>query len=133
MDALAVVYARELSRWGIETSIIVPGAFTGGTNHFAHSGRRSALAEYEAGPHAGFGEQVQKAFAAIVPPDADASAVADAILRVVNTPFGKRPFRMHIDPTEDGADVGFTVLDRLRSEMLHRVGLSDVLTPRLLV
>jgi NAD(P)-dependent dehydrogenase (short-subunit alcohol dehydrogenase family) len=33
MDALAVIYARELSRWGIETSIIVPGAFTGGTNH----------------------------------------------------------------------------------------------------
>jgi NAD(P)-dependent dehydrogenase (short-subunit alcohol dehydrogenase family) len=30
MDALAVVYTRELVRWGIETSIIVPGAFTGG-------------------------------------------------------------------------------------------------------
>src|SRR6201996_2265900 len=39
MDAMAVVYARELARWGIETSIIVPGAFTGGTNHFTHSGR----------------------------------------------------------------------------------------------
>ncbi len=38
VDALAVVYARELTRWGIETSIIVPGAFTGGTNHFAHAG-----------------------------------------------------------------------------------------------
>jgi NAD(P)-dependent dehydrogenase (short-subunit alcohol dehydrogenase family) len=37
MDALAVVSARELTRWGIETSIVVPGAFTGGTNHFAHS------------------------------------------------------------------------------------------------
>jgi len=136
MDAMAVVYARELSRWGIETSIIVPGAFTGGTNHFAHSGRpadEARVAEYEAGPYAGFGEQVQKAFAAIVPPDADASAVADAIVGVVDTPFGKRPFRVHIDPTEDGANVGFTVLDRLRSEMLHRVGLSDVLTPRVLI
>ena len=39
MDAMAVIYARELARWGIETSIIVPGAFTGGTNHFAHAGR----------------------------------------------------------------------------------------------
>ncbi len=37
MDALAVQYARELSRWGIETSIVVPGAFTKGTNHFANS------------------------------------------------------------------------------------------------
>jgi NAD(P)-dependent dehydrogenase (short-subunit alcohol dehydrogenase family) len=136
MDAMAVVYARELSRWGVETSIIVPGAFTGGTNHFAHSGRpadKARVAEYETGPYAGFGEEVQKAFATIVPPDADPSAVADAIVRVVNTPFGKRPFRVHIDPTEDGANVGFTVLDRLRSEMLHRVGLSDVLTPRVLL
>jgi NAD(P)-dependent dehydrogenase (short-subunit alcohol dehydrogenase family) len=136
MDAMAVIYARELARWGIETSIIVPGAFTGGTNHFAHSGRpadAARAAEYEAGPYAGFGDQVQKAFAAIVPADADASAVSDAIVKVVDTPFGKRPFRVHIDPTQDGAEVGFTVLDRLRSEMLHRVGLSDLLKPRVLV
>jgi NAD(P)-dependent dehydrogenase (short-subunit alcohol dehydrogenase family) len=135
MDAVAVQYARELARWGIETSIIVPGAFTGGTNHFSHSGRpadAARAAEYEAGPYAGFGEQVQKAFAEIVPPDADAGAVAEAIVDVIAAPFGKRPFRVHIDPTEDGADVGFTVLDRVRAEMLHRVGLSDLLKPRVL-
>jgi NAD(P)-dependent dehydrogenase (short-subunit alcohol dehydrogenase family) len=136
MDSMAVQYARELSRWGIETSIIVPGAFTKGTNHFAHSGKpadEARVAEYEAGPYSGFGEQVQKAFAEIVPEDADVSAVADAIVDVVNAPFGKRPFRVHIDPTQDGADVGFTVLDRLRAEMLHRVGLSDLLKPAHLV
>src|ERR1700704_2722776 len=85
MDALAVVYARELTRWGIETSIIVPGAFTGGTNHFAHAGSpadKTRVAEYEAGPYAGFAEQVRKGFASIVPPDADISAVADAIVKV---------------------------------------------------
>ncbi len=133
MDALAVQYARELTRWGIETSIIVPGAFTGGTNHFAHSGRpadTARVAEYEAGPNKGLGEQIQKAFAAITPPDADASMVADAIVRVVDMAFGKRPFRVHVDPTQDGADVAFAVMDRVRSEMLHRVGLSDLLTPK---
>ena len=132
MDALAVVYARELSRWGIETSIIVPGAFTRGTNHFAHAGApadAARVAEYEAGPYAGFGRQVQDAFAAIVPADADATAVADAIVRVVDTPFGKRPFRVHVDPTQDGAEVTFAVMDRVRAEMLHRVGLADLLTP----
>jgi NAD(P)-dependent dehydrogenase (short-subunit alcohol dehydrogenase family) len=132
MDAIAVQYARELSRWGIETSIVVPGAFTRGTNHFAHSGTpadQARVAEYEAGPYAGFGDQVQKAFAEIVPPDADVSLVADAIVDVVGMPFGKRPFRVHIDPTEDGASVGFAVLDRVRAEMLHRVGLSDLLKP----
>ena len=136
MDALAVQYARELSRWGIETSIVVPGAFTKGTNHFAHSGRpadEARAAEYEAGPYKGFGEEVQKAFAAIVPGDADVEGVADAVVDIVNMPFGKRPFRVHYDPTQDGADVGFTVLDRLRAEMLHRVGLADLLTPAKLV
>jgi NAD(P)-dependent dehydrogenase (short-subunit alcohol dehydrogenase family) len=133
MDAIAVQYARELSRWGIETSIIVPGAFTSGTNHFAHAaapGDQAVAAEYDAGPYAGFGEQVRKAFEAIVPPDADASAVAQAIVDVVNAPHGRRPFRVHIDPAQDGADVGFTVLDRLRAEMLQRVGLSDLLKVR---
>jgi NAD(P)-dependent dehydrogenase (short-subunit alcohol dehydrogenase family) len=133
MDAVAVQYARELSRFGIETSIIVPGAFTRGTNHFAHAGvpaDEARLAEYNTGPYAAFGEQVQTAFANIVPPDADVNLVADAIVKVVDAPFGRRPFRVHIDPSQDGADVGFAVTDRIRAEMLHRVGLSDLLTPR---
>src|SRR5712692_4859744 len=103
MDALAVVYSRELARWGIETSIIVPGAFTGGTNHFAHAGSpadKARAAEYEAGPYAGFANQVLKSFASIVPADADASVVANAIVKVVDAPFGTRPFRVHLDPTQ---------------------------------
>jgi len=133
MDALAVVYARELTRWGIETSIIVPGAFTGGTNHFAHAGSpddKARAAEYEAGPYAGFADQVLKGFTSIVPPDADVSAVADAIVKVVDAPFGKRPFRVHIDPTQDGAEVVNMVSDRVRAELLRRIGLGDLLVPR---
>ncbi len=132
MDALAVQYARELSRWGIETSIVVPGAFTKGTNHFAHSGRpadTARVAEYEAGPYKNFGEEIQKAFAEIVPDDADVGEVAEAIVKVVDAPFGKRPFRVHVDPGQDGADVAFAVMDRMREEMLHRVGMDDLLHP----
>jgi NAD(P)-dependent dehydrogenase (short-subunit alcohol dehydrogenase family) len=133
MDALAVAYARELTRWGIETSIIVPGAFTGGTNHFAHAGSpgdEARAAEYEAGPYAGFGDQVLKGFASIVPADADVNAVAEAIVKVVDAPFGKRPFRVHIDPTQDGAEVVNAVSDRVRAEMLRRIGFGDLLMPR---
>jgi len=86
MDAMAVIYARELTLWGIETSIVVPGAFTGGTNHFLHSGRPAdgaRVAEYEAGPYANYGDKIMKAFSAIVPPDADAATVGDAIARIV--------------------------------------------------
>lgn len=133
MDALAVQYARELSRWGIETCIVVPGAYTRGTNHFAHSGKpadQARAAEYEDGPYAGFGEQIQAAFGKIVPDDADPGEVADAIVKVIDAPFGKRPFRVHVDPSEDGASTAFAVIDRVRNEMLHRVGLADLLHPR---
>jgi NAD(P)-dependent dehydrogenase (short-subunit alcohol dehydrogenase family) len=135
MDALAVVYARELTRWGIETSILVPGAFTGGTNHFAHAGSpadKARSAEYEAGPYAGFADEVRKGFASIVPADADVSAVAEAIVRVVETPFGRRPFRVHVDPAQDGAEVVNAVSDRVRAELLRRIGLGDLLIPRVL-
>jgi NAD(P)-dependent dehydrogenase (short-subunit alcohol dehydrogenase family) len=136
MDAMAVIYARELTRWGIETSIVVPGAFTGGTNHFAHSGRpvdKARVAEYEAGPYKGFADDVMTGFASIVPADADASAVAEAIIKIVDTPFGKRPFRVHVDPTQDGAEVVNMVSDRVRAELLRRIGLGDVLTTAKLV
>src|SRR5258706_9982756 len=133
MDALAVVYASELTRWGIETSIIVPGAFTDGTNHFAHAGSpadKERVGEYEAGPYKGFADDIMKGFASIVPPEADVSAVAEAIVKVVDTPFGKRPFRVHVDPTQDGAEVVNAVSDRVRAELLRRIGLRDLLTPR---
>jgi len=133
MDSIAVQYARELSGWGIETSIIVPGAFTSGTNHFAHAGRpadESVLEAYENGPNTGLGERIQQAFAAIVPADADVGLVAQALVDVVDAPAGQRPFRMHVDPAQDGADVGFAVLDRLRAEMLQRVGMAELLKPR---
>ena len=133
MDSLAVSYAGELSRWGIETSIIVPGAYTKGTNHFAHSGKpadTARAAEYDQGPYAGLPEQALKGLAALEPADADAAAVADEIVRVVGLPFGKRPFRTHIDPSEDGCEIVNGVADRVRAELLRRIGLEDLLSPR---
>jgi NAD(P)-dependent dehydrogenase (short-subunit alcohol dehydrogenase family) len=133
MDSLAVVYARELTRWGIETSIVVPGAFTSGTNHFANAGSpadKARAEEYEAGPYKHFAEDVLKGFSSIAPPDADVAAVAEAIVKIVDIPFGKRPFRVHVDPTQDGAEVVNMVSDRVRAEFLRRIGLADLLKPR---
>jgi NAD(P)-dependent dehydrogenase (short-subunit alcohol dehydrogenase family) len=133
MDRLAVVYASELARWGIETSIIVPGAFTGGTNHFAHAGTpadKARAAEYEAGPYRGFAEDIRRGFSLMVPADANVEGVADAIVKVVVIPFGQRPFRVHYDPAQDGAEVVNVVGDRMRAELLSRIGLDDVLKPR---
>ena len=131
MDALAVAYAKELTRWGIETSIVVPGAFTKGTNHFANASApkdEARVAEYENGPFHGFSDQVKKAFASIVPEDADVATVADAMVAIVNAPRGKRPFRVGVEPTDDGSLVINPMLDRVRAEMLHRIGFGDLLT-----
>jgi NAD(P)-dependent dehydrogenase (short-subunit alcohol dehydrogenase family) len=132
MDALAVVYARELSRWGIETSIVVPGAFTAepSTLPTRCARRPGARGRVRRRPLLWVGDQVRRGFAAIVPADADVSAVADAIVRVVDAPFGHRPFRVHVDPTQDGAEVVNAVSDRVRAELLRRIGLSDLLVPR---
>jgi NAD(P)-dependent dehydrogenase (short-subunit alcohol dehydrogenase family) len=133
MDSLAVSYAGELARWGIETVIIVPGAFTRGTNHFAHSGRpddAAVTAEYENGPYKGVPEAMQRGLASLEPADADADAVGRAIADVVAMPFGKRPFRTTIDPSDDGAGIVNGVADRVRAELFRRIGVEDLLHPR---
>jgi NAD(P)-dependent dehydrogenase (short-subunit alcohol dehydrogenase family) len=131
MDALAVSYAGELARFGIETSIIVPGSFTRGTNHFAHSGHPAderVVADYEA-VYPQLMAQVGQRLAEQAPADASAVDVATAIVDVVDMQHGTRPFRVHIDPADDGAAVVDAVADRIRVEFLTRIGLEDVLHP----
>jgi NAD(P)-dependent dehydrogenase (short-subunit alcohol dehydrogenase family) len=133
MDALAVSYACELARWGIETSIIVPGSFN--TYHYAHSGRPADAAraeEYADGPTADISEIALEGLAALTPKDADPQTVADAIVEVVDTPFGERPFRVHFDPSDDGAVIVNDVADRVRAELLRRIGLGDLLKPAII-
>lgn len=131
MDALAASYALEVSRFGIESTIVVPGAFTHGTNHFAHSGSPASadiVAAYET-RYAGLMDQVSQKLAELEPPWADVAEVAKAIVTVVDTEKGKRPFRVHIDPSDDGAAVVNAVADRVRVELLRRIGLDDLLHP----
>jgi len=130
MDSLAVSYAGELARWGVETSIIVPGSFTSGTNHFAHSGRpddTAVEAEYEA-RYAGLMDQVATKLAALAPEGAPASLVSDEIARIVALPAGQRPYRVHIDPADDGSEEVSENADRIRREFLTRIDLADLLT-----
>jgi NAD(P)-dependent dehydrogenase (short-subunit alcohol dehydrogenase family) len=133
MDSLAVTYAAEVARFGIDTTIVVPGAFTSGTNHFVHSGRPAdtTVADAYEARYAGLSEQVGARLAEITPPDADPAEVAAAIVRVVDTPKGQRPFRIHVDPVDDGAETVNRVGDMVRTAFYHRIGLDDLLTPHL--
>jgi NAD(P)-dependent dehydrogenase (short-subunit alcohol dehydrogenase family) len=129
MDALAVSYAAELARFGIETTIVVPGSFTSGTNHFANAGRPAdgeRAAEYDT-LYGGMLESVAQRLAEQAPEDADASQVSDEIARIVALPDRTRPFRSHVDPADDGSEVVSVVADRIRAEFLTRIGLEDLL------
>jgi NAD(P)-dependent dehydrogenase (short-subunit alcohol dehydrogenase family) len=129
MDALAVSYAAELSGFGVETSIVVPGAFATGTNHFAHAGVPAdpdRAAAYE-DRYAGLLADLPSRLAALVPPDADVASVAAEIARIVDLPAGARPFRSHVDPGRDGSEVVSVVADRIRAEFLRRIGLDEML------
>ncbi len=133
MDSVAVSYSTELSRWGIETSIVLPGAYTSGTNHFAHSGKpadAARAAEYESGPYAGLPDRILEGLKSLEPADADVADVAAAIVRVVDLPHGERPFRVHVDPSQDGAEAVNAVGDRVRREMYRNLGLESLLRPQ---
>lgn len=134
MDALAQSYALELARFGIETTILVPGALTKGTMHFEHAtppedGERADV--YWSGPYHDTDKQALKGLAVLEPADADVQSVARAIRDIVDMPHGRRPFRVHVDPSNDGAEIVNAVADRMRSQLLERIGLADLLHPAL--
>jgi NAD(P)-dependent dehydrogenase (short-subunit alcohol dehydrogenase family) len=130
-DSLAVTSAAELARFGIDTVIIVPGSFTRGTNHFANAGHpddADVVAAYEP-LYGGLMDQVSKKLADLAPPDQDPAEVARAIVRVVGMTKGTRPFRVHIDPADDGAETVNRVGDLVRREFYRRIDLDDLLAP----
>lgn len=131
MDSVAVSYAAELLRFGIGTTIVVPGAYTSGTNHFRHAGApadEERAAEYEE-RYGRLRAHLDDRLTALIPPEADAADVAEEIARVVDLPPDRRPFRIHVDPSRDGSEVVSAVADRIRAEFFHRVGIEDLLAP----
>ncbi|MDT5257623.1 MAG: hypothetical protein QOD10_2703 [Mycobacterium sp.] len=54
--------------------------------------------------------------------------VARQIVKVVDTPKGSRPFRVYVDPADDGAEDVFRVGDRVRQWFYQRIGMLDLLS-----
>ncbi|MFF9500985.1 SDR family NAD(P)-dependent oxidoreductase [Streptomyces sp. NPDC014656] len=129
MDALAESYAAEVVKYGIDTTIVVPGAYTSGTNHFAHAGAPAdeATARAYDARYGTLRDSMADALAGIFPDGHDVGEVAEEIVRVVGLPAGRRPFRTHVDPSEDGSEVVSTVYDRVRAEFYHRIGIQELL------
>ena len=128
MDSLAVTLAYEIARFGIETSIVVPGAFTKGTDHFPSAGKPADAATAAAySRYDGVMDRIGERLSALTPDDADPQAVADEIVRIVGLPAGQRPMRSVIDFVGDGAKDVFAVSERVRIDFARRIGMADLL------
>ena len=132
MDALAESYAAELAKFGVETSIVVPGAYTSGTSHFEHAGvpeDQARSGEYDE-LYGTLRENMASSLAAIFPEGHEAGEVADEIAKLIAAPAGQRPFRLHVDPSRDGSEVVSVVYDRIRAEFYRRIGIGELLGER---
>lgn len=133
MDSFADSVAVEVARFGIETSIVMPGPFTEGTAHFPNAGfpvdtdvtsayepeYGTALARNAAATESLFAPGVVQ----------DVQAVADEIARIIGLPAGSRPYRSSVDFSDFG-DVPVTaVATAQRERLLRRMGLAETLEP----
>ncbi|GCE08218.1 SDR family oxidoreductase [Dictyobacter aurantiacus] len=131
MDGLAQTTAYEVSQFGIETCIVMPGAFTQGTEHFPHATRPADTATMEAYARLdGMVARNEEATSSLFAPDVDANpqAVADEVVRIVGLPAGTRPFRSLVDFTQAHVEEGNALLWKLQKDFLDRMGFGSLLT-----
>jgi NAD(P)-dependent dehydrogenase (short-subunit alcohol dehydrogenase family) len=133
MDALAIVTMYEVGQFGIETCIVMPGAFTQGTNHFPGASHAS-----DAAVTAAYSEldslvaRNEAATASLFPPGTEQNpgAVADEISRILALPIGTKPLRSVVDLTDSGDHAVETVnqaAQAAREKFVTRMGYGELL------
>lgn len=132
-DAIAEIMGMELRPMGIESVILVPGAFTSGTEHFAHSRGPDYLAieqQYGDLPDRikSLGDRLDAIDEANGGP-LDVSAVGQAAADILSIPRGKRPFRVIIDGQYKGTDAIDAVYHEKQVAFLRQMGLIDLALP----
>jgi hypothetical protein len=92
---------------------------------------KEQAAEYNPRVNKGLIDRILKAIAAYDTLDGVVSTAAKASVKVVDMPFGKRPFGMQINPAQDGGDIIINVVAYcIRADFLCRMGLGDLPDPR---
>jgi NAD(P)-dependent dehydrogenase (short-subunit alcohol dehydrogenase family) len=131
-DALAEVMSFELRPFGIDSVIVSPGAFTQGTEHFAHAHAPRDLAvvrQYGDLPARAAGlpaklEAIDAAHGGAL----DVTAVGVAVRDVLALPPGRRPMRVTVDAQHKGVDE-LDALHLVRQRAFFaQLGLDDLLS-----
>lgn len=129
-DALAQVTAYEVGQLGIETTIVMPGPFTQGTEHFPNASRASdterSTAYRRLDPLVARNEDATTSLFPD-PEQAQPQAVADEIDRVLALPAGTRPFRSVVDFSQAHVDDVNGVMRWAQEDFLTRMGFGQLL------
>ncbi len=108
-EAFAESIGLEVTQFGIDTIIMVPGAFTQGTQHFAHTtapAEPAVVAQYGdlAAAVAEIPARLEAIDIAHQGHTADVSSVGDALVDVLGQPRGSRPRRVIVDAQHKGVE-----------------------------
>ncbi len=123
MEALADSYRFELYPLGIDSVIVEPGAFR--TAIFDNALRPSDATRADEYKGSDFTEKINARFAATLESSQESPQdVADVIVRLIETPFGERPFRTLVGAGVKRALEDYNQMaDSLRSGMARWLGL----------
>lgn len=132
-DALAEVLGMEVRPSGIESVTLVPGAFTSGTEHFAHANEPEYSAiEQQYGDLPGRAATLGERLSAIDAANGgalDVAAVGLVAVEVVAMPRGQRPSRVVVDGQQKGTEDIDAVYHEKQVAFLQRMGLRDLAPP----
>lgn len=130
-DVLAEVMSLEVSRYGIETVIVQPGAYTSGTNHFMHAvgpADIEVVSQYDR--LGGLSDELAERLNSTNLPDRrhDVDEVAEAIRDIVAMDPGTRPRRVDIDPQGRDVEQINEITAKLQRAYFKRLGIEDLLS-----
>ena len=129
-DVLAEVMHYENTRYGIDTVIVQPGAYTSGTSHFAHAVQAKdepVTAQYDRIND--LPPKLADRLDDLIEPGVrtDIAEVAEKIRNVITQPKGKRPFRIVVDPEHHGAAEINQVAQQMQRKFMQRFGIEDLM------
>ncbi len=133
-EALAEAMSFEAAPFGIESVIVVPGAFTSGTEHFADAHGPESLAVVS--QYGELPDRLRGLGTALEVLDADkglgltVESVGKAVKDVLDLPFGEKQFRITIDPQAKGTDEIEALIGARQRSFFERLGIADLIGPK---
>ena len=121
MEALAETYRYELASQGIDSVILEPGPYATPIADKLETGEDEQR-------RAGYGEMGQvpwKILQGILSSRANPQEIADAVLKIIETPAGQRQLRYRVGGGGRGVERINTLTDEIQAQLLEAFGITD--------